>query len=150
MYVGSAPTLTEPEDYSHELMGVFSNICHLQAAYGYDPYPNAIVVNQKAVVIASSENDLLRVTGLQIWIPDLDHKPAGAIALAKALDRAGLRSTWRIDLRLKGIAAFDEVRTPITEPECILLVGKKPPFSLSAYWFYERRHFSWSMTALHK
>jgi len=150
MYVGSAPTLTEPEDYSRELMGIFSNICHLQAAYGYDPFPNAIVVNQKAIVVASSENALLRVIGLQIWIPDLDHKPAGAVALAEALDRAGIPSTWRIDLRLKGIAAFDEVRVPITEPECILLVGKKPSLSLSAYWLYESRHFSWSMTTLRK
>jgi hypothetical protein len=139
IYVGSAPGNLESEDFSHEFMSAF-NDSHWWAAYGYDSFPNYIVANQKAVIVPPDTNFLMRIVGVQLWVLDPEHKPKGAVQIAKALDRAGIAYVWKTDLRLSGVAAADNYRFPITDPQCILFIGRKPPWSFKRFCRYEYEH----------
>jgi hypothetical protein len=140
-YVGTAPRQLEAEDYAHELMDVF-NGCHLSAAYGYDPFPNYIIVNDKKVIVAPEENFLLRVQGIELWVLDPKHPPVAAKQMADALTSAGISFDWKPDIRLAGIAAYDRYRIRVESPQCILFVGSKPPWSWHSFLWIERKSFA--------
>jgi hypothetical protein len=140
-YVGTAPRQLEAEDYSRKLMDVF-NGCHLSAAYGYDPFPNYIIVNDKKVIVSPDENLLLRVQGIELWVLDPKHPPVAAKQMADALTSAGISFDWKPDIRLAGIAAYDRYRIPVESPQCILFVGSKPPWSWRSLLWTERKFFA--------
>jgi hypothetical protein len=134
----------EAEDFARELMGVLADRgCHLSIAYGDDPFPKDIVVNEKKVIVPPNNNVLLRVAGMQLWTENPHNPPTAAKQLAAALDSAGLRPSWKPDIRLSGIAAEGDYRFPVNGPDCILIIGTKPPWSLHDWWFTETRHFAW-------
>jgi hypothetical protein len=137
--VGSAPGVPEAEDYAREFLDIVNN-CHLPAGYGYDPFPRYIIVNKERVVVPPDTNLLLRIVGIQLWVEDLNRKPQAAVAFAHALNKAGIRFIWKPDIRLNGIAAYDKVRIPVTQPKCIVFIGGKPPWSFKSFWFTERRY----------
>lgn len=142
IYVGSSQTNLNATDYSREFMKMF-NSCHLSAAYGYDPFPRDTVVNGKMIIVPPDNDFLLRIVGVELWAVDPRHPPEGVRQLSETLDSAGISFTWMPDPRLAGIAVGGSFRFLISEPQAILFIGQKPPWSLRDFLFTERRHLSW-------
>jgi len=138
-FVGFAPEALEAEDYSHQLMDAF-NACHLSAAYGYDPNPQDIVVNEQKVIVPPETNWLSRLSGVLLWVLHPSTPPDSALRLATALERAGVPLVWKPDIRLAGIDVHEAYRWPINGPDCILFVGTKPAWSVSAWYETQRAH----------
>ncbi|MFZ0660328.1 MAG: hypothetical protein WAM05_16540 [Candidatus Binataceae bacterium] len=140
-YIGSAPGQLEAEDYSRQIMDMF-NACHLEGAYGYDPFPEYVVVNEQRVVLPPGANSLLRISGIQLWVLNPKAPPDSAKLIAKALTAAGILFHFEPDIRLAGVATYDTYRLSVNGPDCIIFVGVKPAWSLRAWWDIERAHLS--------
>ena len=124
----------QTEDYARELMSVFGDRgCNLSIAFGDDPYPNDVIFNDKQVIVPPDNNLLLRIVGLQLWVLNPANPPIAAKQLAKTLDAAGIAFMWKPDIRLGGTAVEGDYRFPVSEPDCVLLVGSKPPWSFHAW-----------------
>lgn len=143
-YIGTAPGELNAEDYSREFMDVFADRgCRLSIAYGYDPSPNHIVVNQNKVIAPPDINFLLRIDGNELWVLDPQHPPIAAQQMAYALTNAGISFVWKSDIRLTGIEAYDTYRFNVNGPDCILFIGRKLPWSISNSFYVKRRHLEW-------
>lgn len=137
-YVCTAESALESQDYSRKLMHVFE-ARKLSAAYGCDAAPNHIVVNQGKVIVPPENDVFLRARGVELWVLDPEHPPLAAKQMARALTAAGIPLAWKPDIRLAGVEAYDRYRIPINGPQCIIVVGSKPPFSWRSFLYTERQ-----------
>jgi len=138
-YIGSAPGRLEAEDYSRQLMSMF-NACRLEAAFGFDPFPAYIIVNERKVIIPPDTNSLLRIYGIQLWVLNTQAPPVSVKRIAKALGAAGIGFNYQPDLRLGGVAAYDTYRLRVDGPDCIIFVGRKPAWNMRAWWRVQSAH----------
>jgi hypothetical protein len=139
-FVCTAEGALEAQDYSRKFMNIFS--AHdLSAAYGCDPAWNHIVVNQKKVIVAPDNDVFLRVRGVELWVLDPKQPSLAATQMKRALAAAGILAVWKPDIRLAGIEAYDRYRFPINGPQCVIMIGSKPPWSWRAFLSTEQQFF---------
>jgi hypothetical protein len=137
-YVCTAEGELEAQDYSREFMDVLS-AHNLSISYGCDPAWNHIVVN-KSTIIAAPDNDVfLRVYGIELWVLDPAHPSLAATQMADALAAAGFLASWKPDLRLAGTEVYDRNRFPVNGPQCVIVIGSKPPWSWYVFCHMERQ-----------
>ena len=137
--LGTAPGALEAEDYARQLMEAL-NVCKADVAYGYDPYPQSLIVNEGKVIVPPTPNMLLRVSGVELWMLDPSRPNQAAKQMAEALDSAGIHFVRRPDIRLGGIAALGEGRFLVDWPQCVLMVGTKPLWSWRVWLETEHQH----------
>lgn len=146
-FICTAEGAFEAQDYSRELMEVFS--AHdLSASYGCDPAWNHVVVNQGKVIVAPDNDLFLRVHGIELWVLNPKQPPLAATQMERALAAAGSPVVWKPDIRLAGIEAYDQYRFAINGPQCVIVIGSKPPWSLRTDTFYLRRYIAFRFSEL--
>jgi hypothetical protein len=122
VHVTWAPNHVEPFNYANAIQGQFAEAKNpnlTSQSEAPDALRTTLQHGQTTLVVPMPLEFFLEFVGLKVVVPDVNHKPAGAVAVVNAMEAAHLNVGWTTNERL-GKHPMDNGGS---EDECTLLVG---------------------------